>query len=211
MTRARKSTATPTGQPRHTAFAILDFRFSDSDRRELKRAGVAEKVIVAMESELSDAKAFWATSPPSPRAQRARFEEFEKILDQCINVIASTDDLSLGVVQGYALPRVRMNVREFSEVLCNYREAARRAASCEIPERGADATRDTCIALGLARVLQEFNVALDAKIKGPFVAAVGIAFRALGIHKAAPENDAKRALKVLISQANKFHIKSRDN
>lgn len=180
----------------HNAYFIAPFKFSDAHLAEFKRRRFADGLVKALANDLSGLTSSYATNPPSPREEKRRLRATGNALKECSDALAVMDDRTASVLDMRARPLgADLKFRELRKEIALFCEAAEKAVEkIKVPETGPDATKAIAIARCIGRTLQRFNMPLSDKAAGPFVIATTIVFEELGISKANPRNDVKRAM-----------------
>jgi hypothetical protein len=177
---------------------FIPFSFSKRHRRQLEALGVGASALPGLESSLAELKtAFKHGWVPNRVQERHDLSAMAEGLEALVNIWERTTDTSaLDWLNADAGPKAGVNIRELIVQLSVYRDSARKGANRKVS--GRDMTRkQTLIAEAVGRTLEKIGIALDAKLKGPFVLATAIVFKAMDIHKSEPRNDVRRVLKAL--------------
>lgn len=194
MTKARRP---------HNAYFLSQIEFTEKHIAEFRRRGFADDLVQSIATNLSDTISFYATDPILPREEKRRLRAIERNLTACSDSLAAVDSQTASILDMRARPLGSdIKFRELCEEIKLFREAAKVAIEkIKAPETGPDATKAIAIAINIGKTLRNFNIHLDAKAAGKFVIATGIVFESLGIAKANPRIDVRRALEFIEKSA----------
>jgi hypothetical protein len=174
----------------NAAFFIDEqFVLSDEDREELKNVGLSFEAVGRIEGAIQELRALYVM-PQLTRVERIELvRNLLKPLKATSHALAQLDDQTVGLLVAETL----IPMREFSAAVEKFRVAAE-VLGARHKARGQAADKGNHIAIDIAKALIEFDVEPDDKARGVFMSALRIALSNLGLTKADPRNEARRAL-----------------